>query len=335
MAISHVKSVTVADGTNTTLVRPGDWNSAHNQFFTLAGNTNNASAVSGTNVVLSGGNNVTLIGSGASIGFSVGNYLTTAAATDHTHSQYLTTAAQSNHSHGNPTLALTNLSGTTASASNGLTISLSAAAPSGGGATVQGFDPFGAGAEIILGQMGQSTLWLMPIDLMCAVAVNQLQFPVHFTGATNSTGSYTISQMLGLYSRANATQLTRAVSWEVSTGISHNGTQNSASNVGGIRTWAGTVAATTLNPGCYWAAFGSKTASAGANATISNWICSNVNSAVSGGLGVANNASQVFKPFQGSFSAQTAGLPDTIGTVQMRGTVAGNLRPPIWCMYST
>lgn len=39
----------------------------------------------------------------------------------------LTTAAQSNHSHGNPTLALTNLSGTTNSASNGLTLSLSAA----------------------------------------------------------------------------------------------------------------------------------------------------------------------------------------------------------------
>jgi hypothetical protein len=43
---------------------------------------------------------------------------------------FLTTAAQSNHSHGNPTLNLTNLSGTTASASNGLTLSLSAAAQS-------------------------------------------------------------------------------------------------------------------------------------------------------------------------------------------------------------
>lgn len=41
----------------------------------------------------------------------------------------LTTAAQSDHSHGNPTLALTNLSGTTASASNGFTLSLSANAP--------------------------------------------------------------------------------------------------------------------------------------------------------------------------------------------------------------
>ncbi len=45
----------------------------------------------------------------------------------------LTTAALSNHSHGNPQLNLTNLSGTTASNSAGFTLSLSAAAPGGGG----------------------------------------------------------------------------------------------------------------------------------------------------------------------------------------------------------
>jgi filamentous hemagglutinin len=49
------------------------------------------------------------------------------------HPAWLTTAAQSGHSHGNPTLNLTNISGTTASGSNGLTLSLSAAAPGGGG----------------------------------------------------------------------------------------------------------------------------------------------------------------------------------------------------------
>ena len=41
----------------------------------------------------------------------------------------ITTGALSDHSHGNPTLALTNLTGTTASASNGFTLSLSANAP--------------------------------------------------------------------------------------------------------------------------------------------------------------------------------------------------------------
>lgn len=57
---------------------------------------------------------------------------------------YLTTAAQSNHSHGNPTLALTNLSGTTASNSAGLTLSLSAAAGGGG---ADGYNILAAGGS--------------------------------------------------------------------------------------------------------------------------------------------------------------------------------------------
>ena len=87
MAVSHIKSNTVADFTGTitgynsqgstvtiaatNLVRPSDWNSAHNQFYTLSGNTNNASTVSGTNVVFEGSGKVTLVGSGSTIGFSV------------------------------------------------------------------------------------------------------------------------------------------------------------------------------------------------------------------------------------------------------------------------
>lgn len=126
MAVSHAKSNTVADFTGTVtvynsagatttvaatdLIRPSDWNSGHNQYYTLAGNTNNASTVSAQNVVLSGGNNVTLIGSNSSIGFSVGNYITTGALSD--------------HSHGNPSLNLTHLAGTTGSNSAGLSLSL-------------------------------------------------------------------------------------------------------------------------------------------------------------------------------------------------------------------
>lgn len=59
---------------------------------------------------------------GISFGLSNNSVMTATVAT---------TYAASNHSHGNPTLALTNLSGTTASASNGLTLSLSAAAAGG------------------------------------------------------------------------------------------------------------------------------------------------------------------------------------------------------------
>jgi len=83
MAISHIKSNTIADWTGTVtignstggtqtiaatdLVRPGDWNSAHNQFYTLSGNTANASTASGTNVVFQAAGNLTLAGSTGTI----------------------------------------------------------------------------------------------------------------------------------------------------------------------------------------------------------------------------------------------------------------------------
>jgi hypothetical protein len=84
MAISHVKSNTIADMTGTVtvgnstggtktvaatdLVRPSDWNSVHNNYSTLVGNTAGASTVSGSNIIMSGGNNITLSVDGASVG---------------------------------------------------------------------------------------------------------------------------------------------------------------------------------------------------------------------------------------------------------------------------
>lgn len=86
MAVSHVKSDTIADftgtitgfnsqGSTTTiaatdLVRPSDWNSVHNQFYTLAGNTIGNSTASGTNVVFSAAGDFTLGGSTGTIVFS-------------------------------------------------------------------------------------------------------------------------------------------------------------------------------------------------------------------------------------------------------------------------
>jgi len=91
---------------------------------------------------------VAVLGSTGAISFGNANGITFGgnASTVTASHNGLTTAAQSNHSHGNPTLALTNLSGTTASNSAGLTLSLSAAAPGGGG-----------GAAISAGANSQST----------------------------------------------------------------------------------------------------------------------------------------------------------------------------------
>lgn len=76
VALSHVKSLTQADFTGTitafdsnantitlaatNIIRPSDWNSGHNFFVTISGNTAGQSTASGTNLVYAGGPFVTL-----------------------------------------------------------------------------------------------------------------------------------------------------------------------------------------------------------------------------------------------------------------------------------
>lgn len=84
MALYHVKSNPVGNATGTvtiwntqgsttttpasSLVQPQDWNSAHLMGMSLSGNTAGVSSVSGTDIVMVGGNNITLSASqGASI----------------------------------------------------------------------------------------------------------------------------------------------------------------------------------------------------------------------------------------------------------------------------
>ena len=83
MTIIHAFSNTTPDFTGTitgfnsqgstvtlaasNLVRPSDWNSAHNMLWTLSGNTSGQSTASGSNIILQGGSNITLQGNGSVI----------------------------------------------------------------------------------------------------------------------------------------------------------------------------------------------------------------------------------------------------------------------------
>jgi hypothetical protein len=204
VSVSHIKNVTIPDSTNSDIVRPSDWNSAHSVVFQPSGAellpafSNGGNVSFGTNtggfitasapsggvggVAMSAGTqsvNTGTVGFANSNGISFGmsgssqitashNGLTTARSSNDAVGlntaltangiawtvnssglslnvpAFLTTAALSDHSHGNPSLALTNISGTTASASNGLTISLSAN-PAGG---ADGFNRLSAGTQL-------------------------------------------------------------------------------------------------------------------------------------------------------------------------------------------
>jgi hypothetical protein len=300
---------------------------------------------------------------------------------------FLTTAAQSGHSHGNPTLALTNLSGTTASASNGLTISLSANSPGaaaennwfalggntagnstasgstiqliggnnitlsglnnsqiqivgaaggGGGVTLSGYDPFGPGAEMVAGQQGNGVFFVQPLDLPAGVQFNHFAMPVNFSGATNSSGSFTVSFWVGLYSKNGGT-LSYIAEAGGNVAVTMSGTVGSYSNHAGMRRltipWTSTIPA-----GNYWIGIGSRTTTGGAaGMTMSQWLASQPNSNVSGIFGVASAASLGIVSGQGSVTTGTTATwpPTTIAFSHIAATGSMNLRPPLFSFASS
>ena len=324
ITVGHSKSITVADGTNTGIVRPSDWNSNHAVTLNISGtdifgafsNAGNVTfgtdtagyitatapagggAGDGWNIIAAGGSTANTTGTivfsnsnGVSFGLNgatvtashngyTGNttqFLTTAALSNHSHAfattttngsvinvatsgsqgvtiavppylttaqapgAYLTTAAQSDHSHGNPTLNLTNLSGTTASNSAGFTLSLSAAAGGGGGATLSKWAWPNLQFNSQTQQFLQSTFVVWPF-MAEEVSFNWLRFAksvsmasTSFASTANTTFSFNQAEThrLVMYSRgtgASSQSLQSVMSTSASIGFSLNVYYGSATN---------------------------------------------------------------------------------------------------------
>lgn len=243
-----------------------------------------------------------------------------------------TSYAPSNHSHGNPTLALTNLSGTTASASNGFTLSLAAAAP-GGGFTRSRFNPF-MEAVAVASQFGQGTLHIHPIPDPEAFQFDRMLFDVQGTQATatNSSGSATVSMWAGLYTR-NVSTLSLLASSSTSLGLSISGTVRQSLNNGARLMSLGWT--TTISQADLWLGIVSRTTTAGANLyTISQYAASDINSNFSGVLGEASNATRQNVLGLGIYTATTSGIPGSIGFSQIQGTASQFLRVPMYYFLS-
>lgn len=154
---------------------------------------------------------------GVTFGMSGSSQITATVRTDYQSAgAYLTTAALSNHSHGDPTLALTNLTGTTASASNGFTLSLSAAAPGAGGGNIIAADTRTAGE-------GSSVVFS---------AANGVTFGLNAVGGSVMTATvktdYLTSQSNQAASAANGSYAFQTLSFSNANGISFGTSAGSA-----------------------------------------------------------------------------------------------------------
>lgn len=206
---------------------------------------------------------------------------------------------------------------------NGSTISIGAPF-----STLNGYDPFGLAAERIMGQVGNASFFVMPMQLPVPIQFDQFVFPIHNSNSSNSSGSHTISLLVGVYTR-NASTLSRLTSTSMTTAVTHSGTAGSYSLYSGLRNlrlgWT-----STFTGGNYWVAVASRTSSGGANGTYSNQLVSNLNSNLTGEFGVAANASKQFVLGLGLFSASSSAPPGSIAFADIGGTSATNLRAPIF-----
>lgn len=252
-----------------------------------------------------------IVGTHDTNGLSMGipKYLTTAQPVG----AYLTTAAQSDHSHGNPTLALTNLTGTTASASNGLTLSLSAANP-GGGATANFYTPFNG--SYALAQMGQNTVRIQQMLVPTNMVIDRINIYPLLSQATNSTGTVSVTHRVGLYTNNGGT-LSLATSSSVSAALTYSGNNANSSTFAGIRVQSIPFPAT-ITAGNYWYAHVSSTTTGGNNASFSQLMVSQINSVFSGSFGQVLNASMQLMLGDGIYSVTSSSLPTAIQFNEIR-----------------
>lgn len=212
---------------------------------------------------------------------------------------------------------------------NGSTITGSVAA-AGGGVTVSQYAPFDE-AMNVAGQVGQGTLFIQPMFIP-SVQHDRLALRMNFTNSSNSTGSVTISLWAAIYTR-NASTLSMASSSSTTIGLTFSGTGGNQSLQAGPRVmtmgWTNTIPA-----GHYFFALVSRTTSGGANASVSNFLVSQMSSVFSGVLGVASNATRQKQLGQGIYSATTSGIPASIAFSQISGTAAVHHSPPIFYLLS-
>lgn len=190
--------------------------------------------------------------------------------------------------------------------------------------TYDGWAPY-ADMMMVAGQQGQGTLYMEP-EHSPYYFQDRVGVPIAYTNATNSTGSVTLSYWMGFYTQ-NGSTLSLSASTSVTTAFTFSGTVASYSLYSGMRLltfpWSLTVPEGEIYIGHL-----SRTTTAGANASISQMLVSNVNSNFVGFFGQSHNTTQQWTQGQGVYTATTSGMPNSIAFSQLQGSGSNNFRAP-------
>jgi hypothetical protein len=224
--------------------------------------------------------------------------------------------------------------GVSVGGSNGSIIISGITGGGGGGATMKGYyNPF-MDREFLAAQIGNNQVFVQPMPVSAPFQHNRFIVPVNYSNATNSSFSATLSISVGLYTR-NGNSLSLASSSSQTYAVTNSGTVGSYSLVSGMRlmpiNWTNTV-----SQGDWWIAMGSRTTTGGgAGMTFSNFVASQINSALNGFWQSAANASNQFVLGLGSFNTTTTAMPASMAFSAIAGSAAVNARLPIFQFASS
>lgn len=282
------------------------------------GNTAGSTGITGTRIVFVGTNNISLSQSTDANGATISINQTGGGGGGLTNINISAGTTSNNLSN----IIFSNGNGVTFGL-DGSTVTASVAA-AGGGYTASGYSPH-ADYPLVAGQLGQGILAFDP-DLLPNMTMDRVAVAINHSHATNSTGTVTISNWVGLYTK-NASTLSLYASTSNTLAFTFSGTANSV-NYSGWRNltfpWS-----TSFSEGRYWLAQASRTTTGGANATISQYLASQINSNFSGVFGVATASSVQFTLGQGTYSASTTVLPASVAFSQIYGSGSLAQRFPI------
>lgn len=271
MSIVHAFSNTIPDATGTVtvwngattasvaasdIVKPSDWNSGHNQLYTLSGNTTNASTASGTNVVLAASGAVTLGGSTNTIVISSPQF------TNSNHMTFGTNGGVVTGSFNPINIGMStngNTAGTTGTfdgaglqyilaggnnvtlsqSSDGSSVTLSihgAAGGGGGGVTVSDYVPAPLGNNTIYTSWGQNTLHFMGFTPPDNITMTCIAMLASFNTASSSNSNAVSETMsYGFYVKGSNTNSSR---YELAATSSASMAVSYSSNLSGGATFA-------------------------------------------------------------------------------------------------
>jgi hypothetical protein len=192
--------------------------------------------------------------------------------------------------------------------------------------TLEGFIPH-KDAIYVLSQVGQNTIHLQPMQLPSPVIFDRVAFPVQFSGNLASTGTLALTIDIGFYKTTTGSAYTSAFMNRFVTTITHSTTVNTSLNFGPrVMTFAWN---TTIPADNYFLAIRSSTTSNAGGINLSNFLRSQVNSAFSGRINVATNASFKVQQGLGVYLTTSSTLGASIAMSGIRGISSNDIRPPI------